>query len=126
MERTKGVAYCGLACCVCSENATCAGCRNEGCKDKEWCKSFNCCTSRGLNGCWECTQFPCENPMLNKLRIRTFAKFIAKYGKDKLMDALAQNEADGMVYHYEGQLIDDYDKLQTEEEIKELLLNKKA
>ncbi len=121
MDRTKGVAYCGLACCVCSENTTCVGCRNKGCKDKDWCKSFNCCKEKGLNGCWECSDFPCENQMLDKLRVRTFAKFIAKYGEEKLMDALEKNEFNGMVYHYEGQLVGDYDKPKTEEEIRALI-----
>ena len=30
MEREKGIAYCGLACCVCSENVLCPGCRSGG------------------------------------------------------------------------------------------------
>ncbi|HOJ12345.1 MAG TPA: DUF3795 domain-containing protein [Clostridiales bacterium] len=122
MDRGKGIAYCGLACCVCSENATCAGCRNEGCKNKEWCKSFNCCKIKGLNGCWECSEFPCKNQMLDKLRVRTFAKFIAEYGEEKFMDAIEKNELDGIVYHYEGQIIGDYDNTQGEDEIRQLLL----
>jgi NifB/MoaA-like Fe-S oxidoreductase len=28
----KQIAYCGLACCMCSENESCVGCRNDGCK----------------------------------------------------------------------------------------------
>lgn len=27
----KAIAYCGLACCVCSENKDCAGCQEGGC-----------------------------------------------------------------------------------------------
>lgn len=85
MDKEKGVAYCRLACCICSENATCAGCRNDGCndgcKDKDWCKSFRCCKEKNLKGCWECSGFPCDNPMLRKLRVRTFAKFIGEYGE---------------------------------------------
>lgn len=122
VDREKGVAYCGLACCVCSENATCAGCRNDGCMDKEWCKSFKCCKEKGLNGCWECTEFPCDNKMLDKLRVRTFAKFIAKYDEEKLMDILEKNELKGITYHYEGQLIGDYDKFKSEEELIKFLL----
>ena len=115
--------YCGVAYCVCSENIACAGCKNDGCKDKEWCKSFNCCKEKGLNGCWECQEFPCDNPMFNKPRVRTFAKFIAQYCEEKLMDLLEKNESFGMIYHYDGQLIGDYDVPQTEEEIKKLILN---
>jgi hypothetical protein len=122
MDRQKGIAYCGLACCVCGENQTCNGCRNEGCKGKEWCKSYNCCKAKGIKGCWECSEFPCENQMLDKLRVRTFAKFIAEYGEEKLMDALERNEAGGMVYHYKGQLEGDYDKPGSEDGIRQLLL----
>ena len=28
----KAIAYCGLACCVCSENDKCIGCQNGGVK----------------------------------------------------------------------------------------------
>jgi hypothetical protein len=121
MEREKGVAYCGLACCVCGENETCAGCRNEGCKEKEWCKSFQCCKQKGLNGCWECSEFPCDNPMFTKIRVRTFAKFIAEYGDEKLMNVLENNEKDGMKYHYPSQLIGDYDNFKTEEDLRQFL-----
>jgi hypothetical protein len=60
--------------------------------------------------------------MLNKLRVRTFAKFIAEYGEQKLMSALQKNEADGMVYHYKDQLVGDYDLPQSEDEIRQLIL----
>ncbi len=125
MNKEKGFAYCGLACCICSENTTCAGCRNEGCKDKDWCKNFNCCKAKGLNGCWECTDFPCTGSMLDKIRIRTFSEFIRDYGEEKLITCLERNEKAGMVYHYSGKLTGDYDIPQTEEGIIELILNGK-
>ncbi|MEG1560071.1 MAG: DUF3795 domain-containing protein [Clostridia bacterium] len=121
MDKTKGIAYCGLACCLCSENETCLGCRNEGCYGKESCKSFSCCKAKRLNGCWECNDFPCKNSMFEKLRIRTFVKFISEYGEAALIDALEKNEAKGILYHYKGQIIGDYDKLQSEEKIKKLI-----
>lgn len=121
MEREKGFAYCGLACCICSENENCVGCRNEGCEDKEWCKNYNCCREKGINGCWECEDFPCQGGMLDKMRIRVFAKFIAEYGESELIENLERNEKAGIVYHYEGQLIGDYDKPQTEEEIMNII-----
>lgn len=109
VHREKGLAYCGLACCVCSEGPTCAGCRNEGCSGKEWCKNFKCCRERGLNGCWECNEFPCSGGMLDKVRIRAFSEFIREHGEDELMDCLERNERAGIVYHYEGKLVGDYD-----------------
>lgn len=121
-SKEKGIAYCGLACCVCSENENCVGCRNEGCKEKEWCKSFNCCKEKGINGCWECDEFPCDNPMLNKLRIRTFAEFILENGEERLICELQKNEEKGALYHYKNKLIGDYDLYTNKEEIKKLIL----
>ncbi|MVB11689.1 hypothetical protein CAFE_24120 [Caprobacter fermentans] len=119
MDRAKGVAYCGLACCLCGKNETCAGCRNDGCREKDWCKSFRCCREKGLNGCWECAEFPCENRMFQKPKVTAFAKFLAKYGKKSLMDLLERNESAGVVYHRSG-ITGDYD-LETEEKVESLL-----
>ena len=55
----NAIAYCGLACCVCSENKDCIGCQDGGCESYGWCKNYNCCKEKGLNGCWECSEFPC-------------------------------------------------------------------
>ena len=112
MNREKGFAYCGLACCACSENETCAGCRNDGCNNKEWCKHFNCCKEKGISGCWECSEFPCGG-MHEKVRVLAFAQFIKQNGDEKMMDCLEQNEKKGIVYHYTGQLVGDYDKCDT-------------
>ena len=60
--------------------------------------------------------------MLDKLRVRTFAKFIGEYGEEKLMECLERNEKNGLVYHYAGQIIGDYDIPTTEEEIKNMIL----
>ncbi len=121
--KEKGIAYCGLACCVCSENKNCAGCRNEGCIEKDWCKSFNCCKSKKIDGCWECKDFPCDNPMFKKIRVIAFANFIAEFGEDKLIEGLKQNEQKGMLYHYTDKLVGDYDLVTNEEELIKILQN---
>lgn len=59
--------------------------------------------------------------MLDKLRIRTFAKYIKTYGENALMKRLEINEQNGVVYHYEGQLIGDYDTADTEEGIIQII-----
>lgn len=61
------IAYCGLACCVCSENNKCVGCQSGGCDIHGWCKNHNCCREKGLNGCWECDDFPCSGSMLDTI-----------------------------------------------------------
>lgn len=60
----KAIAFCGLACCVCSENKGCVGCQDGGCESHGWCKNYNCCKEKGLNGCWECSEFPCTDVCL--------------------------------------------------------------
>lgn len=117
----KAIAFCGLACCVCSENKGCVGCQDGGCESHGWCKNYNCCKEKGLNGCWECSEFPCTGCMLDKPRIRAFAKFARRYGVEELEKCLLRNKEKGIVYHYEGQLVGDYDKCQTEEEIIEMI-----
>ena len=37
----KAIAFCGLACCVCSENQGCVGCQDGGCESHGWCKNYN-------------------------------------------------------------------------------------
>lgn len=108
MNEEKGIAYCGLACCLCSENEECVGWRNDGCKDKDWCKNYKCCKKKGIQGCWECKDFPCSDSMLDKMRIRAFTKFISQYGEEELLKCLERNKKAGTVYHYEGQLVGDY------------------
>jgi hypothetical protein len=120
MNREKGLAYCGLACCVCGENEICAGCRNAGCKNKEWCKHFSCCKEKGLNGCWECNEFPCGG-MHEKVRVLAFAEYIKLNGVEKMLECFERNEKRGIVYHYPGQLIGDYDKYNTVDNVIEML-----
>ena len=120
MNRGKGLAYCGLACCACDKNDTCAGCRDAGCTGKEWCKHRNCCIEKGLSGCWECGEFPCGG-MHDKIRVFAFAEFIRQNGEDKMMDCLERNEKSGIVYHYPGQLDGDYEKCKTVDEVMKML-----
>ena len=42
----KAIAFCGLACCVCSENKGCVGCQDGGCESHGWCKNYNCCKEK--------------------------------------------------------------------------------
>ena len=48
MKRELGIARCGLACCLCSENATCTGCDSGECPDKDWCENRKCSISKEL------------------------------------------------------------------------------
>lgn len=122
MSSSRGIAYCGLACFLCGHSDDCPGCRHEGCSNKEWCKSYSCCKEMGIDGCWQCSEFPCDaNPMLSKPKIRAFIRFITEHGQEKFIKATKKSQTDGMVYHYKGGIIGDYDKPETEDEIIELI-----
>lgn len=53
--------------------------------------------------------------MLGKLRVRTFARYAALRGEQALLDALRRDEARGVLYHYTGKLVGDYDLISDED-----------
>ena len=56
------VAPCALVCGLCKnatpEKGSCRGCK-AGSGDEE-CEIRPCCAERQLDGCWQCTDFPCD------------------------------------------------------------------
>ena len=94
MKRELGIARCGLACCLCSENVVCKGCKRDGfkelswCKDAEWCEVRKCGIAKNISGCYECEPADC----------------------------LERNEKAGIVYHREG-IMGDYDDFDDLEEL---------
>lgn len=60
---TITVGYCGICCGTCVhatvDREGCSGCRNRGgAKD---CYQRSCCVAKGIEGCWQCEDFPCSN-----------------------------------------------------------------
>lgn len=115
MKCELGIARCGLACCLCSENVECKGCKRDGflelswCKDAEWCENRKCVIEKDLNGCYECEPLNCKKGLYaDKIKPRAFAEYARRYGIDDLLDHLESNEKAGIVYHREG-IIGDYD-----------------
>lgn len=109
-----GVAYCGLVCAYFSERTRCAGCKKGSCADRQGCKPFLCGVRKGHSGCGDCPDFPCDAPILNSLRIRTFAAYAHKHGEGALLAHLARKAAQGVQYHRDG-LTGDYDGFETAE-----------
>ena len=54
MKRELGIARCGLACCLCSENVTCNGCYSDNCPDYSQCENRKCSIEKGFLGCYAC------------------------------------------------------------------------
>lgn len=107
MKRELGIARCGLACCLCSENTHCAGCNSGECPDKEWCENRRCSVEKGIAACYECRE-SCQKGLLGKIKPYGFTEFVKKYGVDELLNCLERNEKNGVVYHVSG-ITGDYD-----------------
>ena len=115
MKRELGIARCGLACCCCSENDRCPGCRADSCPGSHWCENRRCSIEKGLEGCYAC-ETDCRKGMLQKRKPHVFSLFIRRYGKDALLDRLEQNEAAGVVYDHNG-IRGDYDDFEDAESL---------
>ena len=107
MKRELGIARCGLACCLCSENTKCNGCNSGECPDNDWCENKKCSLEKGIAHCYECKE-ECRKGLLNKIKPYTFSIFAKRYGEEQLLDCLEKNEQNGVVYHREG-ITGDYD-----------------
>ena len=117
MKRELGIGKCGLACCLCSENASCAGCDSGSCPDSERCENRACCMKRGVSHCYACER-DCKKGLLSKPY--GFTLFLKRYGVERLLDCLAENEKSGVVYHREG-IHGDYDSFDDAEKLIEFI-----
>ena len=77
MKRELGIARCGLACCLCSENAACFGCDSGQCPDKEWCENRKCSIEKEIQHCYECDE-ECRKGLLGKIKPYAFTLFIKR------------------------------------------------
>jgi hypothetical protein len=83
------IAYCGLDCPTCvhsnKEREACAGCHQGG--GAADCYQRKCCEERGLNGCWQCDEFPCSQGFFGDKVWRGLCvgccEVIRKVGKDR-------------------------------------------
>lgn len=107
MKRELGIARCGLACCLCSENDHCSGCDSGDCPDKDWCENRKCSLSKNISHCYECEK-NCRKGLLGKIKPYGFTEFAKRYGETALLDCLERNEQNGVIYHREG-INGDYD-----------------
>jgi len=107
MKRELGIARCGLACCLCSENEHCRGCNSGDCSDKEWCENRRCSIEKNIENCYLC-EIDCRKGLLAKIMPYGFTVFAKRYGIENLLNRLEENEKNGVVYHRQG-IIGDYD-----------------
>ena len=115
MKRELGIARCGLACCLCSENEHCNGCNSGDCPDKDWCENRKCSLEKSVAHCYECPE-DCHKGLLSKIKPYGFTLFAKRYGEDVLLNCLERNEKNGVVYHREG-IVGDYDDFDDAEKL---------
>ncbi|MBO5144034.1 MAG: DUF3795 domain-containing protein [Lachnospiraceae bacterium] len=119
MKRELGIARCGLACCLCSENDQCPGCDSEGCPGYQDCENRKCSIEKGISSCWQCGE-DCQKEILCKIKPYGFTAFAKRYGVETLLNCLEQNEKRGVIYHREG-ITGDYDAFDDIEELIEFI-----
>ena len=119
MKKELGIARCGLACCLCSENVRCAGCNSRDCPDKEWCENRKCSIEKGLSNCFECNE-KCRKGLLGKIKPYGFTLFVKRYGLTELLNCLERNEKNGIIYHRNG-INGDYDHFNDVEKLIEFI-----
>lgn len=115
MKRELGIARCGLACCLCSENDHCDGCNSGGCPGDAWCVNKKCSLEKKVPHCYECEE-ACTKGMFSKIKPYGFTLFAKRYGEQELLDCLERNEKAGIVYHRSG-IVGDYDDFEDVEEL---------
>jgi hypothetical protein len=107
MKKELGIARCGLACCLCSDNDKCLGCNSGSCHDKEGCENRKCSLENQYEHCYDCTK-DCHKGLLFKIKPYGFTLFIKRYGEEELVKCLERNENHGVIYHRSG-INGDYD-----------------
>jgi hypothetical protein len=121
----ENMGYCGLICSLCHEAEKCSGCKStSNCcgryLSEQGCYHYNCCNSKGLNGCWECKDGPCDIDMFSEqhdVRNRTFVKVAKTEGIEKLAEYVLNNQNQGIQYGWNK----DYDHLGSEAAVIDLL-----
>jgi len=124
-ELANSIGYCGLICKLCHEADRCGGCKSEtNCCGRHLseggCFQYNCCVGKGLNGCWECEEGPCDKDMFSEehdIRNRAFIKCAKQEGILKLAEYVYGNQEKGIKYGYQK----DYDHLGSEKAVLDLL-----
>ena len=120
----ESIAYCGLICKLCHLSDTCGGCKltTNSCGkylSEEGCFQYKCCLKKGLNGCWECQEFPCNKDMYSTdhdPKIKAFARCIKEDGVDQFIQYVLENIKRGL----DVSIGKDYDN-KTEKEVLSLL-----
>lgn len=110
-EIIASIACCGLVCKLCHLAGECDGCKETASKcsvkseKDKGCYHRNCCLEKGINGCWECTDFPCDNQMFigrTSREIKGFCRCIKEDGVETFIESILANQEKGIPYGLKG------------------------
>ena len=129
-EIAASIGYCGLVCKLCHLSDKCSGCKSEhNCCGRHLsgsgCYQYNCCVNKGIEGCWECEDFPCAEDMFSDshdVRLRAFIRCAKEEGIEQLAEYVLVNSQKGIRYGHKK----DYDGLGSEEAVLSLLRSNKS
>ncbi len=76
-----------------------------------------------LDHCYACPE-TCRKGLLAKIKPFAFTEFIKRYGEERLLDCLEENEKKGIVYH-RGGICGDYDEFSDVEKLIQFILTGK-
>lgn len=74
---------------------------------------------KGVAHCYVCEE-DCKKGLLSKIKPYGFNLFLKRYGIERLLDCLEENEKKGIVYHREG-INGDYDNFDDVEKLIEFI-----
>ena len=123
-ELAESVAYCGLICRLCFMAEKCDGCKadinlcEKNCSD-EGCFNRNCCESKGINGCFECSEiYSCTKGIFSlgdMSKIKAFSICIREDGIDSFISSVVSNMKKGLSVEkgkdYDGKKIEEVLKM---------------
>lgn len=102
----NNLGYCGKACALCINAWFCKGCKSNDPvlarhMQKEGCFQQYCCKQKGIEGCWDCDDAPCDKDVFAKDEAAIYRVGIrcAKYGgPEELAGKVFLNQVHGICY----------------------------
>ena len=122
-----------MICGLCSEAPECKGCRadensasaDDSCARAAVCYQRKCCLDKGIQGCWKCADFPCDNDMFSPerdVRLKAFIRCAKLDGVKGLAGNILRNQGKGILYHRDSEKhTGDYDCFCGEDAVLQML-----
>lgn len=100
------IGCCGRICKLCSKADECNGCRDKKAKNArkntpEGCTPYFCCRRKGIEGCWQCEEGPCDKDVFSEKQgtcLKGFVLCAKEEGVLQLGNYVFQNDILGIRY----------------------------